>query len=86
MLRDIDTSKAAHIDRFSWRFLKDGANVLAKPVTVICDFSVSLNKFPSTFKWAALHKEWSFSLRISPVNVTKSVVSCGFGHIYWRNT
>ena len=24
-------------------------------------------------------------LRISTVNVTKSAVSCGFGHIYWRN-
>ena len=33
----------------------------------------------------ALHKKWSFPLRISPVNVTKSAVSCGFGHIYRRN-
>ena len=24
-------------------------------------------------------------MRISLVNVTKSLVSCGFGHIYWRN-
>ena len=32
-----------------------------------------------------LHKKWSFPLRISWVNVTKSVVSCGFGHIYRRN-
>ena len=28
-------------------------------------------------------KKWSFPLRISSVNVTKSTVSCGFGHIYW---
>ena len=34
---------------------------------------------------AALHKKWSFPLRMSSVNVTKSAVSCGFGHIYWRN-
>ena len=27
----------------------------------------------------------TFPLRISSVNVTKSVVSRGFGHIYWRN-
>ena len=27
----------------------------------------------------------SFTLRISLVNVTKSSVSCGFGHIYWRS-
>ena len=32
-----------------------------------------------------LHKKWSFPLRISSVNVTKSGIPCGFGHIYWRN-
>ena len=33
----------------------------------------------------SLHKKWSFTLRISSVNVAKSPVSCGFGHINWRN-
>ena len=28
-------------------------------------------------------KKWSLPLRIPSVNVTKSVVSCGFRHIYW---
>ena len=51
-MRDIDTSKAAGIDRLPGRFLKDGANVLAKPVTDICNLSTSLNKFPSPFKSA----------------------------------
>ena len=32
-----------------------------------------------------MHKKWSFPLRIFSVNVTKSAVCCGFGHIYWRN-
>ena len=32
-----------------------------------------------------LHKKWSFPLRISSVNVTKSAANCGFDHIYWRN-
>ena len=31
------------------------------------------------------NKKRSFPLQISSVNVTKSAVSCGFGHIYWRN-
>ena len=39
----------------------------------------------SVFDEVALHKKWSFSLRISSVNVTKSTVNCGFGHIYWGN-
>ena len=31
------------------------------------------------------HEKWSFPLKISSVNVTKSADSCWFGHIYWRN-
>ena len=31
-------------------------------------------------------KKWNFPLRISSVNVSKSAVTCGFGHIYWRNS
>ena len=52
ILRDINTSKTAGIDRLPGRFLKDGADVLAKPVTDICNLSISLNKFPSAFKLA----------------------------------
>ena len=33
-----------------------------------------------------LRKKWSFLLRNSSVNVTKSAVSCGFRLIYWRKT
>ena len=33
----------------------------------------------------SLYKKWSFPLRISSVNVTKSAGHCGFGHIYWIN-
>ena len=33
------------------------------------------------FRKFELHRKWSFPLRISSVNVIKSAVSCGFGHI-----
>ena len=52
ILRDIDTSKAAGIDTLPGRFLKDGNDALAKPITDICNLSISLNKFPRTFKLA----------------------------------
>ena len=42
------------------------------------DFAVGKNLI-------TLHKKWNFPFRISSVNVIKSAVSCGFGHIYWRN-
>ena len=52
ILRDIDTSKAAGVNRLPGRFLKAGADVLVKSVKDICNFSISLNKFPKAFKLA----------------------------------
>ena len=45
---------------------------------------LSSSKF-ITLLLVSLHKKWSFPLRISSVNVTKSAVFYGFGHIYWWN-
>ena len=33
-----------------------------------------------------LDKKWGFPLRVSLLYVTKPEVSCGFGHIYWKNS
>ena len=33
----------------------------------------------------SLNKNEVFPLRISSINVTKSAVSCGFGHVHGRN-
>ena len=53
-MRDLDTTNAASIHILPGGFLKDGADVLAKPVTDICNHSVSLNKFFDAFKWAKI--------------------------------
>ena len=41
--------------------------------------------FRGSIKNESLYKKWSFLLRISLVNLTKSAENCGFGHIYGRN-
>ena len=46
VLQFIDISKAAGIDKISGRFLKDGVNILAKPIAKICN--ISFRTFP---KW-----------------------------------
>ena len=43
------------------------------------------NRFGKLFISLDLHKNLSFPLRISLVNVTKSAIFCLFGHIYWRS-
>ena len=54
--------------------------VLTKNVTLINNNNYV---YSDNIKPLTLHKKWSFPFRISFVNVTKSSVSCGFGHIYW---
>ena len=44
--------KLLSIDSFPGRFLKDGADVLTKPVADICNLLISLSKFPGAFKLA----------------------------------
>ena len=53
-MQDIKSSKAAGIDKLSGKFLKDGADVLAKPVSALCDLSISRGVFPSACKVAKL--------------------------------
>ena len=43
-----------------------------------------VSQFTSLYMPETLHQKLSFPLRISSVNVTKSAVSCGFGHIYYE--
>ena len=46
LLKNIDISKAAGIDNLPGRSLKDGAVILEKPVTKICNLSIKLRIFP----------------------------------------
>ena len=52
----MDENKAAGLDNLSGRFLKDGATVLAKPISQICNLSIKHSIFPSDCKIAKLKK------------------------------
>ena len=45
-LKNMDTDKASGLDNVSARFLKDGADILAKPITQICNLSIKFSIFP----------------------------------------
>ena len=46
ILKGLNSSKAAGIDNLSGKFLKDGAHVLARPISQLCNLSIKLNSFP----------------------------------------
>ena len=51
---NFDISKAAGINNLSGRFLKDGAVILAKPVTEICNISIKSRIFSDPCELAKL--------------------------------
>ena len=50
ILEAIEFSKAAGLDSLSERFLKDGAKFLAKPISHLCNLSITSEKLPDTCK------------------------------------
>ena len=43
-MTNIQISKTAGVDKFSDRFLKDGINILEKPIAALCNLTGSLPK------------------------------------------
>ena len=68
IMQDIKSSKAAGIDKLSGRFLKDGADILAKPVSALCNLSISRGVFPSACKVAKLKPIFKKGKKTDPSN------------------
>ena len=68
ILLDIKPEKAAGIDGISGRFLKDGALILAEPISQISNLSIKLSVFPSEFKTAKLKLLYKKGSKTDPKN------------------
>ena len=58
ILKGLNPTKAAGIDNLSGKYLKDGADILARSISQLCNFSIKLNSFPRSCK---IHKLNHFS-------------------------
>ena len=54
IIKNFDESKAPDIDDLSGIFLKDGASLLATPITQLCNLLISSDRFPDACKIAKL--------------------------------
>ena len=68
LLKNIEVNKAAGMDNISRRFLKDGADILAIPVTQICNLSIKLSHFPNNCKLAKLKHLYKKGSKMDPKN------------------
>ena len=66
-MEDFCSSKAAGVDKLS-RFLKDGNDILTKPVSALCNLSISRGVFPSACKVAKLKPIFKKGKKTDPSN------------------
>ena len=68
IMTNIEISKAAGVDKLSGRFLKDGANILAKPISTPCNLSISQGVFPNACKVVKLKPIFKKGKKTDPSN------------------
>ena len=68
LLRCLDVSKAPGMDEISPKLLKDGAEVLTKPIFDIINLSIKLCTFPDKCKIAKLIPLFKKGLKTDPKN------------------
>ena len=68
ILKNVEVTKAAGIDQISGKFLKDGAQILAKPISELCNLSMTLGSFPDACKIAKVKPLFKKGSKTDPSN------------------
>ena len=68
MLKNVEVTKAAGIDQISGKFLKDGARILAKPISELCNLSMTLGSFLDACKIAKVKPLFKKGSKTDPSN------------------
>ena len=56
ILKGLNPSKADGIDNMPGQFLKDGTDILARPISQLCNLSIKLNSFARSCKIAKVKR------------------------------
>ena len=67
-MENIEISKGSGIDKLPRKFLKDCAKILSKPISEICNFSISHGIFPNACKVAKLKPIFKKGKKVEPSN------------------
>ena len=68
ILKGLNPSKAAGIDNLSARFLKDGADILARLISQLFNLSIKLSSFPRSCKIAKVKPRFKKGCKTDPQN------------------
>ena len=67
ILRNFEVTKATGIGQISGKFLKDGARILAKPISELCNLSLALGSFPDACKIAKVKPLFKKASKTDPL-------------------
>ena len=68
LLQQLNPHKSAGIDNLTGKFLKEGAPVLASPITNLINLSITLSSFPDDCKIAKLKPLYKKEAKTKPKN------------------
>ena len=68
LLKQLNPAKSPGIDNLTGKFLKEGAPVLASPITDLVNLSISLSLFPDDYKIAKLKPLYKKEVKTKPKN------------------
>ena len=66
IMTNIESSKSAGVDKLTGRFLKDGTNILVKPISAVLNLSISQGVFPNACKVAKLRSIFKKEKKTDP--------------------
>ena len=67
-MENIEVSKSSDKEKLPGRFLKDGAKILSKPISEICNLSISHGIFPNACKVGKLKAISTTGKKVDPSN------------------
>ena len=68
ILKNVEVTKAAGIDQISGKFLKDVARISAKPISELCNLSMTLGSFLNACKIAKVKPLFKKGSKTDPSN------------------
>ena len=68
LLKNVEVTKAAGLDQISGTFLIDGARILAKPISELCNLSMASGSFPDACKIAKVKSLFKKGSKTDPSN------------------
>ena len=67
-MKNLEVTKTPGIDQISGKFIKDGARILAKPISELCNLPMTLASFPDACKIAKVKLLFKKDSKTDPSN------------------